>query len=227
MIDTLFPTTVYHVDLEPTDDVHLGMVGYIDKFYQKNIQHLGFAPSFTGEILGDSQIASKPEFKWVTDQLVIHLKKYVKELGATLDPTDVHPGSDIYIPQSWPAVCVNSGGIGFHAHSQSHFSAVFYVRTEDDNDTGNLIVHTPEPNTLTSLPIFHCSRTEYNVKTKKYKAKQNRLLIFPSSLNHEVKEYRGLTNRYSISYDILITTRKEAGNFCLTNPSKWVKINES
>ena len=68
MIDALFPTTVYHVDLEPIDDVHHGMVGYIDKFYQKNIQHLGFAPSFTGEILGDSQIASKPEFKWVTDQ---------------------------------------------------------------------------------------------------------------------------------------------------------------
>ena len=49
-------------------------------------------------------------------------------------------------------------------------------------------------------------------------------MIFPSSLNHEVREYHGQTNRYSISYDILITTRKEAGNFCLVNPSRWVKI---
>ena len=67
MIDSLFSTTVYHVDLEPTTEVHDGMVQYIDRFYYKNIQHLGFAPSFTGEILGDSQISSKPEFKWIKD----------------------------------------------------------------------------------------------------------------------------------------------------------------
>ena len=79
MIDTLFPTTVYQADLEPTDEVHDGMVKYIDRFYNKNIQHLGFAPSFSGEILGDSQISSQPEFKWVTNQVAIHLKNYIKE----------------------------------------------------------------------------------------------------------------------------------------------------
>ena len=36
-VDTLFPTTVYHVDLDTPDDVHDGMVGYIDRFYQRNI----------------------------------------------------------------------------------------------------------------------------------------------------------------------------------------------
>lgn len=224
MIDSLFSTTVYHVDLEPTTEVHDGMVQYIDRFYYKNIQHLGFAPSFTGEILGDSQISSKPEFKWITDQLAIHLKNYIKELGATLDQTDIHPGSDIYIPQSWPIVCVNGGGVGYHNHCQSHFSAVFYVRTEEGNDTGQLAVHAPEPNTLSGLPIFHTTPTEYSRRIKTYNAVQNRLMIFPSSLNHEVREYHGQTNRYSISYDILITTRKEAGNFCLVNPSRWVKI---
>ena len=96
------------------------------------------------------------------------------------------------------------------------------IRTEEGNNTGQLRVHSPEPNTLTSLPIFHTGKTEYNAKTKYYDAVQNRLLIFPSSLHHEVTEYVGYKNRYSISYDILITTKKEAGNFCLVNPSQWV-----
>ncbi len=222
MIDSLFPTTVYHTQLEPSDEVHQGMVEYIDKFYNKNVQHLGFVPSFTGEILGDSQIAKQPEFDWVTKQLTSHIKKYIEGLGATLDPTDIHPGSDIYIPQSWPAVCVKGNGIGIHAHSQSHLSAVFYVRTEEGNNTGQLRVHSPEPNTLTYLPIFHTGKTEYNARTKYYDAVQNRLLIFPSSLHHEVTEYVGYKNRYSISYDILITTKKESGNFCLVNPSQWI-----
>ena len=56
MIDYLFPTTVYQTDLDTPDDVHEGMVNYIDRFYNKNVQHVGFVPSFTGEILGDSQM---------------------------------------------------------------------------------------------------------------------------------------------------------------------------
>jgi uncharacterized protein (TIGR02466 family) len=226
MVDTLFPTTVYHVDLEPTDEVHDGMVKYIDRFYDKNIHNLGRVPSLTGEILGDSQIASEKEFYWISKQVSIHVEKYIELLGATLQPTDIHPGSDIYTPQSWPIVCTNGGGVGYHNHCQSHLSAVFYVRTEEGNDTGQLVVHSPEPNTLSGLPIFHIKNTEYNTRTKYYPAVQNRLIIFPSTLNHEVREYRGITNRYSISYDILITTRKDAGNFCLVNPSRWVKINE-
>jgi uncharacterized protein (TIGR02466 family) len=224
MIDYLFPTTVYQTDLDTPDDVHEGMVNYIDRFYNKNVQHVGFVPSFTGEILGDSQISSEPEFSWVTKQVAVHLKKYIEEIGATLDPTDVHVGSDIYIPQSWPVVCTNGGVVGYHNHCQSHFSAVFYVRTEKDNDTGQLAVYAPEPNTLSGLPIFHHKPTYGSVRTKVYNAVQDRLMIFPSSLNHEVRTYYGETNRYSISYDILITTRKEAGNFCLVNPSRWVKI---
>ena len=86
------------------------------------------------------------------------------------------------------------------------------------------MVHAPQPNTLSGLPIFHNKPTYGSSKTRKYDAVQNRLVIFPSTLNHEVLPYNGILNRYSISYDILITTRKEAGNFCLVNPKRWVKI---
>ena len=85
-------------------------------------------------------------------------------------------------------------------------------------------MHAPQPNTLSGLPIFHSKPTYGSSKTQKYDAVQNRLVIFPSTLNHEVLPYSGITNRYSISYDILITTRKESGNFCLVNPKRWVKI---
>ena len=101
---------------------------------------------------------------------------------------------------------------------------MFYVRTEKDNETGQLVVYSPEPNTLSGLPIFHVKPTYGSSRTRYYNAVQNRLVIFPSTLNHEVREYHGITNRYSISYDILITTRKESGNFCLVNPSRWIKI---
>ena len=42
MIDSLFPTTVYHTQLEPSDEVHQGMVEYIDKFYNNIIVNKNF-----------------------------------------------------------------------------------------------------------------------------------------------------------------------------------------
>ena len=224
MIDKLFPTSIYHEDLVVPDDVQLGMVNYIDRFYEENKHHLQFVPSLTGEVLGDPQISNKEEFKWITEQVSKHCSRYIKMIGATLEPNDIHPGSDLYIPQSWPIVCTNGGNVGYHKHCQSHFSAVFYVKTEENNETGNLIVHVHEPNPLSYLPIFHERTTEYNVKRKKYTPVQNRLFIFPSMLAHEVETYFGNTPRYSISYDILVTTKKDAGNFCLVNPSKRIRI---
>ena len=39
MIDYLFPTTVYQADLDTPDDVHVGMVNYIDKrLYKEDIK---------------------------------------------------------------------------------------------------------------------------------------------------------------------------------------------
>ena len=38
-IDLWFPTTIYHEDLVVPDDVQLGMVYYIDRFYEEKKHH--------------------------------------------------------------------------------------------------------------------------------------------------------------------------------------------
>ena len=60
----------------------------------------------------------------------------------------------------------------------------------------------------------------------KYRAIQNRLILFPSALTHEVEVYSGSTPRYSVSYDLNVTVEADErdNEFCVTNPSCWVQL---
>ncbi len=60
-----------------------------------------------------------------------------------------------------------------------------------------------------------------------YTPEKNMLILFPSSLEHEVSEYYGNFKRYSIIYDIIITGKEnqEGDNeMCVINPKNWLEL---
>ena len=55
--------------------------------------------------------------------------------------------------------------------------------------------------------------------------KQPRLLLFPSDLRHRVTPYEGGSPRYSVSYDIAITTASGQGHeMRVLHPMDWVPM---
>ena len=55
--------------------------------------------------------------------------------------------------------------------------------------------------------------------------KQHRLLLFPSDLRHRVTPYDGESLRYSVSYNIAITTASErAHEMRVPHPMDWVPM---
>ena len=218
MIKDLFPTPVYETFLEPTKEVQDTMIHYVHDFLEKNQEHFANVPSLTGEVLGDYQISDKPEFKWLSEQVFSHCSKYIEEIGATMEH------SELWAVQSWPVVCVTNSYVGYHRHSQSHFSAVYYVQCDDDCESGELVIHAHEPNPLSNLPIYHEKSTVHNRRRDLILPKKGKLVIFPSVLAHEVLPYYGDLPRFSVSFDIMVTSKKDAGSFCLVHPSKWVKL---
>ena len=54
---------------------------------------------------------------------------------------------------------------------------------------------------------------------------QHRLLLFPSDLRHQVTAYEGESPRYSVSYDLAITTAPGQGReMRMPHPMDWVPL---
>ena len=51
-------------------------------------------------------------------------------------------------------------------------------------------------------------------------------MIFPSSLEHEVGVYKGEKERYSLSYDIMITSKRDSNDteMCIPDIREWREL---
>ena len=111
---------------------------------------------------------------------------------------------EVHIQKAWPVVCARQGGtIEPHTHRNAQLSAVSYVRTDPDNPSGELEFQAPDDDFshVMSIPYRDAA-----VSGGVFASKQHRLLLFPSDLRHQVTPYEGISPRYSVSYDLAITT---------------------
>ena len=229
MIETWFGTPIYYADLSPSDKDSAMMNQYLTNFHESEQSHLAAPgqyfsqsdrPNLTGDVYGDYQIASQKPFRWLNKQINIHMEKFLEKLGVQKDIFSFHAQN------SWPVVVEDGGLVYLHNHSNAHFSCVYYIQTEKGNDSGKLSF-TSSNSILESLPLRYTEQNNLNISTVKYKAVQDRLIIFPSELKHEVETYSGRTPRYSVSYDLTVTLGNNSqgdNEFCLTNPSNWVEL---
>ena len=75
----LFPTVMYTADLEPPEEVSLGMFEYFKKYYarNRNIYRQNRGGNITGDVTGDFQIASKQQFFWLNNQAIAAVSSYL------------------------------------------------------------------------------------------------------------------------------------------------------
>lgn len=151
-IHWLFPTPVLQVDLTPTAAVSLAMEQQLALFDREVFAHPEFCDrnNLTGDLLGKAgldQLHRLDAFQWLNQQLAIHVDAFLRELLGPNHALEVH------IQKAWPVVCARQGGtVEPHTHRNAQLSAVFYVRTEPDNPSGELEFQAPDD----SLPRCRC-----------------------------------------------------------------------
>ena len=218
----LFPTPVLQADLTPEAEVAAAMEAQLVSFDREVFAHPEFSErnNLTGDLLGRAgldQVHRLEAFQWLNGQLALHVQGYLQEL---LGPAH---GLEVHIQKAWPVVCAQEvGTIEPHTHRNAQLSAVFYVRTEADNATGELEFQAPEDyfSHVMAIPYKDAA-----LSGGVFAPKQHRLLLFPSDLNHRVTPYDGSSPRYSVSYDLAITTPpREGREMRMPHPMDWVPL---
>ena len=109
-----------------------------------------------------------------------------------------------HIQKAWPVVCARNGGtVDPHSHRNAHLSAVFYVLTDPANESGELEFEAPNDCFSHVMAITH---RDAAVSGGVFAPLPHSLLLFPSDLRHRALPYEGSSPRYSVSYDLAITT---------------------
>ena len=204
MLTEWFPIGVLSEDLQPDDSVYQGMLSYVDDFYERE-------GSVSGDVVGEKDLFNKDEFQWLNGQVSFHTKRYLDMYGSS---------GEVYAQKTWPVTC---NRVNRHDHKNAHISAVYYLQAPD-NDSGDLKIHIPESHPFKRLPINPDRYTLLSYDVATYKPNTNLLIIFPSSLQHEVDEYTGSARRYSITYDLVVAALDREEEMCMPKPDKWRKL---
>lgn len=212
----LFPTIIYDTVLDTPKHIQYQMIEYVRKFYTDKKEFYN-PPNFLGDYLGDSNISNEREFFWLNEQVSFHVKKYLEGINVKCE------NISLFAQKSWPIICPKNGGKVFkHCHKNSCLSVVFYLKIDENANGGDLIFYPPSHYSHLSIPVTY-SLEDFYFST--HKPIENKLIIFPSTLEHEVSEYVGNTDRYSVSYDITIVSNDLIHNENhISNPNLWTKI---
>ena len=209
-----FPTCIYVEEMDSPMDVQSDMLSYFNKF-GRNKSSLSIA---TGDNTGDYEIYKEPEFLWLNQEIFKHSCIYLESLGVDIETVK------IYASKAWPVIMKKGSYVPKHRHQNATLSCVYYLQS-DDNETGRLTLHASHSE-MDFLPLkFTPNGSSYNKCF--YPAVPGRLIIFPSTLNHEVEVYSGEKERYSLSYDLMVITKDSTNSnaeYVIHDPSKWIEL---
>ena len=119
-------------------------------------------------------------------------KKYIDELKYEYE--------DLYITDMWSNVLRIGETHRPHTHSNNLVSGIFYIQCNDDSPAINFI--DPRPQT-TVLQPQQKEYTKENSTTWQVPAKINRMVLFPSWLQHYVPKNNSY-DRISISFNVML-----------------------
>ena len=96
-----------------------------------------------------------------------------------------------------------------HVHPEADFSGVLWIKVQEN--CGNILFETP--NFFEKYQELHSYTDEFALKTNSYMTyffypKEGKILIFPSSLSHQVEENKSDEDRISYSFNIKLINEK-------------------
>jgi len=125
-----------------------------------------------------------------------HIKSYVKE---TIDPREE---LEFYITQSWLSITRPGEVLRQHNHTNSIISGVFYISTEEDD---RIIFFDPNVRLKEFIKCEHAEHNLWNSSLWFYPSKNNGLILWPSWLDHAIRQnLNATTDRISLAFNVFV-----------------------
>lgn len=148
-----------------------------------------------GLVSKDTYILKQPEFKELADQILEHVRHYAREVM-------LYEFQDIVITQSWVSVKQPGQRHVHHVHPNSIVSGCFYWQEDQEP----ISFSRKDELSDYGLGVRHQQRSnKYSTNFYNIQAKKNCLLLFPSDLRHGVNANTSTTDRWSLSFNTMIT----------------------
>jgi uncharacterized protein (TIGR02466 family) len=176
---------------DETFEISEDFIKYMEKLpYQENINQ--------GRSSIGSYILDMPKFKELKSFIEKHLNHYFHEI------LQVDDKLEIYITQSW--LNCNPTGVGHpnHSHPNSLLSGTFYVQGEPNTP---IIFERRESQTLfgsKTIDLPYKQLNQYNDNRFFVVNELNKIVLFPSHLQHEVIENPNKTTRISLAFNTYV-----------------------
>jgi uncharacterized protein (TIGR02466 family) len=138
------------------------------------------------------------ELKELRNDLLTIIRKYFKAVYSPAGDVDV------YITQSWVNFTKPGESHHLHSHSNSFLSGVFYIRS--DAETDKIVFHKQEDAGI-SIDLLTTEWNLYNSKIWWYPVGTGDIILFPSSLLHEVPKTTGNNDRISLAFNVFLKGR--------------------
>lgn len=112
------------------------------------------------------------------------------------------PSTDIlpYITQSWLTITKESQHHHIHSHPNSFISGVLYIDADEEHDS---IVFS-RPYLYNTIQIQSREKNSYNSHHETIKVKTGRIVIFPSHIEHFVRNKKGDNTRVALAFNTFV-----------------------
>ena len=189
--ESIFPTYVYHFDIEDYDDV---------LFKEVIKDHI--VQDTSPLTLSKSDLHDDERLKDFSQEILYLHKDIMENMG--------YFPQDLEFSGMWGVEQNKYGRHRQHYHPNNWMCGVFYV---DTDETDTLSFHDPRLRAGVIQPKTF-KYNDYNTSILKYPAKSGRVYIFPHWLEHEVEPIIHDKTRVSISWNIRIPKLLGCGYGC-------------
>ena len=193
----IFPTVLHVADnvLEPE---------YIDSMIEDILK--GKRETETGGWQSNSNLMTNKKYKALTDKIHEVTKYIFKDLKFIYD--------DYFITDMWSNVLVKNEFHKPHTHSNNVLSGVYYLQNGTTNDNkiaskADIQFYDPRPQADIITPNF-TQLTKDNAHVWFFPSLVNRMILFPSWLQHYVPVNYSDTPRISIAFNVMLKGKSGA-----------------
>ena len=204
----LFSINIYQRDILLSQETRSAIISNF-KEMQDGYFKSSTTSSYTGDVEGMGAMHNMDIFEELIKEIEISVLDYLRSFSKMYDKLQV------YHQKSWPVFLKSGTSVDSHHHSNSDLSAVYYFDVPEGSG-GELIFYSPIdlglPSNSKGVDFW---KNEFCVNG--IKPYTGLLVIFPSSIKHEVRRYTGEAQRVSFSFDFTLTASPDLGSGQIEN----------
>jgi uncharacterized protein (TIGR02466 family) len=160
------------------------------------IRNLEYAENIGNRMSRNTHILDCPELEKLKSFIDSHLQLFARNL------LQITAETEIYITQSWSNIAGNGQFHPRHKHPNSLLSGVIYVSDDTENKFPPIRFHR-SADVFPLEPRFE-ALNEFNSTARWFAASTGKLILFPSTVEHDVGENQSADDRISISFNTFV-----------------------